>query len=256
MVTTIVLPISRKDFLARIFAQLETMPCDATQTNLLCYVDGDQQLYQDARNFVVNSKFNEKLCVYRRKGLPNINHISSRRRRIGEIHNEIKEIINSGDYVFLIEDDTLMPLDTLQKLLHHYLQLPYAGLITGVQIGRWGFTVPGIWKSDNPYDVKSIGAMLPSQAQSLEEIDAAGLFCCLTKVATYKKFKFEPFDTILGPDVSYGLYLRREGFKNYVDWSINTTHLTKHGEIKVANTQLQKITFTKIGEGQWQQEVV
>lgn len=250
------MPVSRRDFLKRIFAQLDMMKCNAEDTNLLVYVDGDQELFEIARRFVIGSRFREKLCVYRSKGLPSVNHLRSRRRRIGEIHNEIRSIVGSCDYIFLLEDDTLFPLNVLEKFLKHYTQNPYAGLITGVQIGRWGFTVPGIWKVDNPYNVQQINSMLPNEKSPFEEIDASGMFCLLTKRDNYVNAKFEPFDSILGPDVSFGLHLRREGFKNFVDWTINTSHLTKRGEIKVFGTELQKITFKKIEENRWEQEVV
>lgn len=261
MVTTIVMPVSRNDFLKRIFAQLDMMPCNMETTNLLCYVDGDQELFQRVRQFVVGSKFKEKLCVYRRKGLPNFNHIRSRRKRIADIHNEIKTMIGICDYVFLIEDDTLIPLNTLEKLLKHYSAFPFAGFITGVQIGRWGINVPGIWAVDNPYDVKMIKSLLPPEIPlgtktMLQDIDASGMYCMLTKRDNYLKADFTPFDAILGPDVSFGLALRREGYKNYVDWTINTSHLTKRGEIKVNNTQLQQIIFTNVAEERWEQEVI
>lgn len=259
MITTIAMPVSRIDFLHRIFAQLDMMPCNAEETNLLVYVDGDQDLFTKARNFVWESKFKEKLCVYRRKGLPNVNHIRQRRQRIADIHNEMKELVGACDYVFLLEDDTLIPLDTLTKLLKDYSDHPFAGFITGVQVGRWGFTVPGVWKVNNPYDVKEIKSLLPPKADEgsvLQEIDAAGLYCCLIKTKNYKDSNFTPFELILGPDVSLGLYLRMMGYKNYVDWSINTTHLTKRGEIKVGKVDLQQITFTKIDDEKWTQEVI
>jgi len=255
MVVTIAMPVSRPDYLKRIFAQLDMMPCDRDTTNILVYVDGDQRLFEIARNFVINSKFHEKLCVYRKKGLPSVNYIRGRRKRIAEIHNEMKQILNFCDYVFLLEDDTLMPLNALEKLTQNALMYPHAGFITGVQIGRWGITVPGIWKVDNPYDVKTISSCLPKNGE-IEEIDAAGLYCALTKLDNYKKMVFEPFDEILGPDVSFGLALRREGYKNYVDWSLNTSHLTKKGEIKMYNTQLQRIQFTKDSQGRWIQEIL
>lgn len=254
MVVTIIMPVSRPDFLRRIMAQLDMMICDAASTNLLAYVDGDVDLFAKTRDMVVQSKFREKLCVYRRKGIPNVSHMKSRRQRIADIHNELKGIVNAADYIFLIEDDTLFPTNALEKLLKDYALNPYAGFITGVQIGRWGFTVPGIWRVDNPYEPKKIETCLPTQG--VEEIDAAGLFCCLTKFANYKNCTFAPFDTILGPDVTFGLSLRCQGFKNYVDWSISTSHLTKLGEIKMFQTPLQKITLTKFNDNQWKQDVI
>lgn len=255
MITTIVMPVSRRDFLKRIFAQFDMMTIKNEETNLLVYVDGDQELFQLARNFVMNSRFKEKLCVYRRKGLPSVNHIHSRRKRIAEIHKEIRTMIGQCDYIFLVEDDTLLPLNALEKLLKAYSQNPYAGFITGVQIGRWGFTVPGIWRVDNPYAVNKVSSLLPNTDNTFEEIDAAGFYCCLTKRDNYIKTEFDPFSTILGPDVSYGIELRKQGYKNYVDWSINTSHLTKRGEIKVQNTVLQQISFSLVDSDKWEQEV-
>ena len=255
MAVTIVLPISRPDYLRRVFAALDMMPCNAQETNLLCYVDGDQRLLDIARNFVVNSKFKEKVCIFRGKGLPSANHIRGRRQRIADIHNELKEIVGAVEFCLLMEDDTLIPLNGFEKLMRHYSSNPYAGFITGVQVGRWGYTVPGVWQSNNPYDIKRINSMLPNSEKPFEEIDAAGLYFCLTRTEFYKQINFQPFDSILGPDVTYGIELRKLGYKNYVDWTINTTHLTKQGEIKVYNTPLQKITFTRIEAEKWAQEV-
>lgn len=258
------MPVSRPDFLHRIFAQLDMMPCNVNETNLLVYVDGDLDLFNTARNFVIQSKFKERLCVYRRKGLPSVNHIRSRRQRIAEIHTEIQAIIGTCDYIFLLEDDTLFPLNTLERLLKAYGMSPHAGLITGVQVGRHGMFVPGIWKVDNPYNIQRIQSQMPITTTNpvmkdwevFQEIDAAGLYCCITKAEHYKKAKFEPFDAILGPDVSFGLALRREGYKNYVDWSLNTDHLTKTGEITIKNVTLQQITFTKLEPNRWEQQLV
>lgn len=256
MIVTIVMPVSRKDFLHRIFAQLDMMPCDVNKTNLLVYVDGGAELFNFARNFVVNSKFKEKLCVYRKKGLPADNYIRGRRDRIAAIHNELTNIIGICDYVFLLEDDTLFPLNTMEKLIKSASFYHHAGIISGVQIGRWGMTVPGIWRVDSPYDTQKIYSLLPNKEKPFEEIDACGLYCCFVRADLYKKSEFKSFDTILGPDVYFGLALRREGYKNYVDWSLNTEHLTKTGGIRMETTTLQQITFTKIEAGRWEQELI
>ena len=117
MTTTIVLPISRKDYLSKIFMTLEMLDCDRAYTNLLCYVDGSLELFQETRNLVVNSKFRERLCVYRRKGIGSVSSVLRRRQRISDIHNEIKDLIKQTDFIFLIEDDTLFSSNTLKKLL-------------------------------------------------------------------------------------------------------------------------------------------
>lgn len=251
---TIILPVSRPDFLRRIFAQLDMMPCNTEQTNIFVYVDGDQRLYELARNLTVASKFKQKLCVYRHKGLPDISSIRRRRQRIADIHNEIKKYVNKCQYVFLLEDDTVIPLNTFEKMIKNYSQFPHAGFISGVQVGRWGFTALGVWKVDNPYDVTKITSQLPDQNPLIGEVDATGMYCMMTKWELYQSVSFQPFNDWLGPDVHYGIELRKEGYRNYVDWTINTTHLTKKEEIKLFNTKLQQVVLTKQGD-QWAQEI-
>jgi hypothetical protein len=41
-------------------------------------------------------------------------------------------------YVFLIEDDGVLPPDALSRLLADYKAHPYALFIEGVELGRWG----------------------------------------------------------------------------------------------------------------------
>lgn len=248
------MPVSRPDFLRQVFTNLEMMECDRAETNILVLVDGDLQLYEVARNLTVQSKFAQKLCVYRRRGQANVGSIYRRRQRIADIHNELKELIDKGDYFFLIEDDSLIPSSALKKLMSVYLENPHAGMVTGVQLGRWGYTVPGVWKTNDVYDVSKIESMEPKEG--VEEIDAAGLYCCLTRKDNYMRHTFQPFEKLLGPDFFWGLWLRQQGLTNYVDWSIKVDHLTKRGKISLYNTPIQKITFMRGIEEVWEQEVI
>jgi hypothetical protein len=243
---TIVLLVSRDTFLNRIFANIDMLEADSETTSLLVYVDGDTELYQKARNLTVNSRFVNKLCIYRRKGLPNVGNIRSRRKRITDIHTEIKGIIQDCDYILLLEDDTTIPLNTLKILLADYADYPYAGFISGVELGRWGYTHIGAWRVNDIYNPSQITSTPASTG--LEEIDAAGFYCCLIKRDNYMKSKFEPFDNILGPDVNFGIKLRQSGLKNYVDNSIKCKHLTKRGEITFLNSDIIQVQFSKEGD--------
>ncbi len=250
---TIIIPVSRKDYLKRLFGQLELLFCDPEQTNLLVYVDGDLNLYEKARNYTVASKFNEKLCVYRKKGLPNVGHMASRRRRIAEIHNEIKTNLNytpNYDYVYLIEDDTLVPPNSLEILMKGFEKHPKAAFISGVELGRWGFLHVGAWEVDNIED-PSVITSLP-EMDDLVEVDAAGLYCCLMKMDVYMDHKFEPFEKILGPDFDMGLKLRQKGYRNYVDFSVPCIHMDKKEDIDVAGDIIQ-VRFTRQSNG-WKLE--
>lgn len=245
---TIILPVSRDYYLKRIFAQLEMLECDRSQTNLLVYVDGPLHLFEIARNLTVNSKFAQKLCVYRKKGSPNVGSVRRRRRRIAEIHNEVKVLIQNADYIFLTEDDTLVPTNALKKLMNHYLARPHMGLVSGVQIGRWGYDHIGAWLFDNVYE-PSKAISVPLENEVLP-VDATGLYCCLTDAKHYLKFNFEPFEDALGPDVAFGLWLRQQGYQNFIDYSIKCDHLTKKETIKF-NRSIVQVQLQKQADNTW-----
>lgn len=240
---TIVVPISRSDYLARFFIRLEMLDCDSEKTNLLCYVDGPLELFQKVRNYTVNSKFKNKLCVYRKKGIASVSSVHRRRQRISDIHNEIKELINDCDYIFLTEDDTLFPMDTLKKLYKTALNKKYFGFISGVELGRWGYEHIGAWKLDNVYDPNQITSI--KLGKGIEEIDAAGLYCCLTTKENYMKNFFKPFENILGPDFDFGINLRKQGLLNFIDHSIHCEHLNLKGSVTVLNSKIIQIRFDK-----------
>lgn len=229
MVTTIILPVSRKDFLDQVFARLEFLKCDKENTNLLVYVDGDHPLYQKARNLTVNSKFKEKLCIYRSNGLASVSSISRRRQRISDIHNEIRAEIKNCDYVFLLEDDTLFGADTLKRLYKTMYHYQYAGFISGVQLGRWGYLHIGAWIVDDIYNTNEVTSV--ALGEGVKKVDAAGLYCCLIKAENYLKHVFKPYEGILGPDVDFGLALRKQGLENYINFDVKCDHLTKKDKI-------------------------
>jgi len=240
---TIIMPVSRSTYLSRIFPRLELLDCDREKTNLLTYVDGPLELFQQTRNFTVNSKFKERLCVYRKKGQPNVGSVKRRRQRIADIHNEIKEYLQDSDYIFLIEDDGLLPLNSLKKLLYDYSIEPDAGLISGVELGRWGYLHIGAWALDDIYDPSEI--ITPRLGEGLQKIDAVGLYCCLTKKENYIKHVFKPYLEILGPDVDFGVELRKQGFMNYIDYNIHCKHLSKEKEIPVYGSTIVRVRFIK-----------
>lgn len=66
----------------------------------------------------------------------------------------------------------------------------------------------------------------------------------------YKEHKFDTTNG-LGPDVNLGLFCRQQGYKNYINWNIQVTHLTnrKNEEIEIpANSESRVITMN-IGSG-------
>lgn len=245
---TIIIPLSREIHMERLFASLEMMDCDRSKTNLLVYVDGDAKLYIKARNFVVESKFDQRLCVHRPQNdkKPVVNHsILMRRHRIALIMNEIKEIVAPSEYIMCIEDDTIVPRNTLKRLLNDYYIYPYAGMIQGIELGRWGIPYIGAWKVDDVYEPTEILSLTPKSG--IVEVDAGGFYCFMTKYELFKKHKFETMENdSLGPDVNFGLWLRQIGHKNYADFNIRCEHRLDNGKIlTLANTEPAQVKFTK-----------
>lgn len=262
MRTTIILPVSRAEHLDAIFARLEMLKCDRTKTNLLVIVDGDVNLFVKARNYVEMSKFHERLCIqFKSKHAFRHFDYMARRLRISDIHNELKQYIKDCDYVFGLEDDTIIPLDALERLKKIYSVFPYAGFVQGVQLGRWGIPHIGAWKVDDIYNPTKVSSMIPKKPSIhdkniVQEIDAGGFYCFLTKRDNYVKHDFKPFDgNGLGPDVDFGIELRRGGALNYIDWGLTTVHKTKTEDLSLLTTEPRIVTFMK-KENRWRQTAI
>jgi len=193
------------------------------------------------------SKFNERLCIqFKSKHKLRYYDLLGRRLRISDIHNESKQYIKDCDYIFGLEDDTIFQTNVLTKLLKDYAYYPHAGFIEGVQVARHGIPHVGAWKIDDIYYPTIVESLPPGVG--IDEIDSGGFYCYLTKKENYMNHEYKPFGSpmnVLGPDVNYGLELRRLGLLNYIDWEIPTTHKTKNKEITLANSDIRIAVFKK-----------
>lgn len=255
---TIVMPVSRADTLPLVFTSLETLECDPYSTNLLVIVDGSNELYVDARNRVAESRFNNALCVQSKQPHVPALTFTTRRLRIAALHNELKELVSDCKYVLGIEDDTVIPKDTLKILLEDYAMNPYVGFIEGVELGRHGTPYVGAWKFDDVYEPKKLVSVLREDKKTLQEIDAGGFYCFITRVENYKNHKFEPFESKgMGPDINFGINLRREGYTNLIDWRIKCQHIKDDGtKISMSETLPASIQYDKKGDiWVWNQHV-
>lgn len=264
----IFLPVSRSQHVQPLFNSLEALECDPATTSLLVYVDGDKSLYDAVSPLVSGSKFNQPQCIHRPqdpKQKISKNSTDDRRKRIAAIWNEARDLIGPCKYVMGIEDDTIVPSHSLERLLDGYGHHPYAGLIEGAELGRWGITHVGGWRADDVYEPTHIQSAVPFDAvkpglesrdqTTTEEIDAGGFYCYLTKREHFVGHEYKPYGHILGPDFDYGLSLRQQGYKNYIDWSVRCTHLLDDGrKLTLRNSTIQRFTLTK-KEGRWRQKI-
>lgn len=252
MVTILIL-ISRPTWLDRIFATLEMMDAKSDDTNIIGIVDGKYDLYVDARNKVEMSRFSSRLCV-EFKSVEKLKNYDMmyRRNRISQIHNFAKQFIGKTEYIFSIEDDSIFGVGTLKKLQHDYAKYPYAGMISGAQVGRHGINHIGGWITDNIYDPYVIRSV--ELKQGIKPVDATGLYCSLIKAKNYMAHEFKPFEDCLGPDADFGFALRRQGLNNYIDFDISVSHMDKDKELTIKNTPIDSVTFVKNDNGRWRQK--
>ena len=254
---TAILPISRISYLDRVLESLLNQT--VKPNNLLVIYDGQESQYMEARNRVVGLDF-EQVRFIPSNSLAQAHTIPDRRRHITNIHNQIRELmgdfpeITDQDWIFSIEDDGILPPDALEKLIKVTEKYPDAGQVTGVELGRWGNPYVGAWKVNDVFKLRTIESMdNKSYTNEVEEIDACGLYCTLIRQELYHKHKFFS-NNGLGPDVNLGIFIRQQGYQNYIDWSIHVTHLTfregKEQEIKPTDRS-RNVKLTLLSGSTW-----
>jgi glycosyltransferase involved in cell wall biosynthesis len=254
MTITAILPVSRLQFLDRV---LESLLAQTHKPNYLLVVfDGLESDLVEARNKIIGLDF-ESVRFVQSENLTPAFSIPDRRRHITNIHNQMSEMIGETDWVFSIEDDGILPPNALERLVKIAKEKDNLGMVTGVELGRWGVPYVGAWTVDNINDVHVVTSMenrafLPNYG--VEEIDACGLYCALIRGDLYREHNFFT-DNGLGPDVNLGLYIRKLGYSNYIDWGIPVAHLTTVDgqEVVILPLELSKpITLRLLSYNTWQ----
>lgn len=255
---TIVLLVSREKFLPRVIECLENLDCNKQNTSLLCVVDGDDNLFTKTRNHLQHLLFENILCVKSgTEGSPYNLDIKDRRRRIALAHNKARTLLpNHTQYVFSVEDDTLIPRNSLKLLMDVAIRHSAFAQVSGVELGRWGRPYVGAWRANDIYDLKELTSLSNrANTETTEEsIDACGLFCTLIRGDLYKNHEFT-WTKGLGPDVSFGIENRILGFENFIHWGVPCTHLytDEHGKEKElkGTDDSQFITLVKLSDTKW-----
>lgn len=245
-----ILPVSRIEFLDRVLESLLNQSYKP-HTSLLVVVDGGTELFVRVHNKVAQIGLEDVLCVQSNNpGDAPMSTIPQRRQRISNIHNQIRGLLSEdAEWIFSIEDDGILPINALSWLVNDAQNYPAMGMVTGVELGRWGVPYVGAWKADDIMNPQRIVSMESRVGQSLvEEIDACGLYCSLIRADLYKQHEFGA-DNGLGPDINLALELRQLGYKNYIDWFVPVTHVTnRSGKILEipADTQSKIVTLTPL----------
>ena len=247
MKLNIILTLSRPYAIERLVSELQAL-IKPEGTSLLVMADLTPQDFITARNaFNSIEGFDEMLVQHFRPPNKFGREIKEdeaviRRVRISDIHNEAKQYLWHGDYVLVVEDDDIIPPDSLSKLLETLQSNPDAGAITGWQVSRHNFPFCGIWSIDNLERPSKISSVLPNET---DEIDACGLYFMLVKQGLYGKHHFRPMSNFLGPDTEFGWQLRKAGHKILVNWDAPIPHINNKTGEAVPINKLWRATTTK-----------
>ena len=231
---TVFCPFTRPEYVRRWFDDLASTDLKAENTNLALTIDvGEDDYGQNLGAKIYDRIITEMQRTHYRKYLITRNYdhkvpgsIVLRRRRIAEVHNQSKEMIIAldGKFVLGLEDDTVFTNLCVERLYRKFVENEDTGLVSAYEAGRWNMKIIGIWGFDDVKNPRVCWTELPGK--DYEEIDAAGMYCYLTPTTLYLKHHYTTEDVDpYGPDVRYGLDLRQQGYKNYVDWSQPCGHI-------------------------------
>ena len=259
----IIVPITRAWALHKLFYNLEQLICEPKNVSLFMYIDtNNPEVKRECREYAKTSKFSQVITKISNNGPTYEVRIAKRRDRIVECHQVLQKLLwNMGfDYIFGVEDDTLFGSDTLQKLLEP-MSIPDVGYVEGVQVGRWGVKMIGAWLVDDVENPKRIKTIEPLEVNGvkqrnvhhLENIDAGGFYCFVTRADLYLSHKFEWHDDCFGPDVLFGIGMRKKGFKCLIDWRVNCGHDVKTDVLWPSDGKIEVAEYNKVN-GEWKRQ--
>lgn len=252
-VITIFCPFSRSWAVERWLSHLEAMPHDPTLTNLAVIIDvEDPYMLDRIRRFATRRGY-RSFFFKMNNFSPNEVKITARRLRIADVKDQSKDLIAQcdGDIVLSLEDDTVFPTLDINRLINPLLDNPKVGFVEGVQCGRWELKIIGAWRSDNPLDPNHIETLLPG-ADDYESIDGGGWYGYATRKDLYLNCDYyasrsQPW----GPDVNYGLWLKRMGYECLIDWKTIFGH-DNYNKILYPDGKLVKSAYHKDrSTGRW-----
>lgn len=267
MPITVFCPMTRSWAVERWLDNLHKQDYPARLINLCFIVDiDDPTIVRDIERFCELAEKSER--PYRSLHVkmnsdwhPDEVHLSIRRIRIADVHNQSKHLIGKtdGEVVVGFEDDTVFEdPETINRLLAP-LEWKHQNIafVQGVQLGRHGTYYVGAWICDNPLNVGHIKTAMPPEGkyEGHSNIDAGGMFGYATPKELYMQHDY--FSSSGAPyavDVNYGLWLRANGYNCLMDWGLKFGH-NIHNEILHPDTldlPLVEVNYKRNNTGGWE----
>ena len=250
---TLFVPFTRLWFVDRFLIQLNQINLPSQDFELVFYNDSDnKELRNTLRQWLVDncSKYNGAILYTTQNHPLGENDVQEKRRtRIVEMKQKSIRLINDTEYVFSLEDDTAIPLDTFSRLLDTMKDNDNVGVVSGVQQGRHVAKVVGVWRIDPVQDPRVIKTS-EFKSPQIEQVEGVGWYCYLTPTELYKNASYRFEAECLGPDVCYSWDLTKAGYKVLVDWSLICPHVTQYGTFIPDKDNVQVVEWQK-QEGSW-----
>ncbi len=233
--TSIFVPFTRPRIVDDFLAMFEKIDIDWATTEIIFYNDTDSEELRDKlAGFAKSHEFCRlSLPMSHQPSLDELgdqNHANRRRERVIAMRHKAQEFIGDTKYLFCLEDDTFVPPQAFKRLRALLDADPQVGLASGVEAGRWAYKHIGAWHME-PVDEPQRVSSLPYQEEGITEAEGTGMYCYVTYTDLYKEATFRNEAEPLGPDVLYGLDLRRKGHKVLVDWSVACEHRSVNGSL-------------------------
>lgn len=233
---------------------LERQDYPRDRVNLAFIVEGEEyELRHTLKLFARRYGFRDFRVIINPDHFINEVRISARRLRIVDIKEQSKSLIEdmACEYVIGMEDDTVFAdPQTFTKLVEPLIDNDHIGFVQGVQCGRWGVKMIGAWVADSAYTPTTIQTMLPPQSSNkrYQDITAGGFYGYATRRHLYLEHDYNWNDQQpWGPDVNFGMWLKRIGFSCIIDWHLIFGH-HDYGKVLMPDHDLAKVIYTQNDE--------
>lgn len=253
-IITIFCSFTRRWTVDRWLENLKSAKHDPTRTNLAIIVDTDEpMIYNKIKRYAEENGYRNFLGTINRDNAPNEVRIPVRRQAIAAMKNASKTLIAQldGDIIIGLEDDTVFTDLDFSRLYNPIINGDKIGFVEGVQCGRWGVKIVGVWSVDD-FEFVQKAETLTRGKDTWQEIDAGGFYGYATTKELYLNHDYysstgEPW----GPDVNYGLWLRNRGYRCFVNWDIVFGH-NDYDKILYPDEKVSKVVYTRdITTGKW-----
>lgn len=257
----LVLPLTRRWAIDMQAKQLAALNRNSIDLHLLVNIDTD-----DFNASQVIDAFNKyEMTIpytihHTKKFAPQEVRIYARRDRIRDMLTELqatirKKQLDGSEFMFMVEDDTMIESAALQRLLADWRELTDAGVkvgfIEGAQVGRHGIRMIGAWRMDDLENPTVMSTIPFNRGALFEKIDGGGLYCFITPMQLFLEHTFHWHDECFSVDVTYGIELRKKGYTNIIDWSVVAGHADQHGRVLVPNENCTVAEYKKADNGIW-----